>query len=81
MHTIKNIQLGKQGITENFIRTLKDYFKNCKNVKISILKNATRDREEINDLSNTILDNLGRNYTSKIIGFTISIKKWRKNVR
>ena len=81
MHTTRNIQLGKQGITENFIKTLRDYFKNIKNVKISVLKSATRDKKEINNLSNTILDKLGKNYTSKVIGFTISIKKWRKNVR
>ena len=81
MHTIRSIQLGKQGITENFIKTLRDYFKNIKNVKISVLKSATRDKKEINNLSNTILDQLGRDYTSRVIGFTISIKKWRKNVR
>jgi len=81
MKTIGSIQIGKQGITDNFIETLKNHFKKSENVKISVLKNATRDRSEMKNLSNNILDKLGKNYTSRIIGFTIIIKKWRKAVR
>ena len=81
MKRIGSIQIGKQGITDNFIETLKNHFKKSENVKISVLKNATRDRSEMKNLSNNILDKLGKNYTSRIIGFTIVIKKWRKAVR
>jgi len=81
MRRIGNIQIGKQGITENFIVTLKNYFKSHENVKISVLKSATRNKAEINNFSEEILDKLGRKYTSRIIGFTIVVKKWRKNVR
>lgn len=81
MKTIGSVQIGKQGITDNFITTLKNHFKKSENVKISVLKNATRDRNEIKNLSNKILDKLGKNYTSRTIGFTIVIKKWRKPVR
>ena len=81
METLKNIQLGKNGLTDNFIESLKNYFKNNKNVRISVLKSGTRDREELKRISDKILDALGSNYTSKIIGFTIAVKKWRKPVR
>lgn len=81
MRRIGNIQIGKQGITDNFIETLKNYFKNRENVKISVLKNATRNKNEINKFSEEILDKLGRKYTSRIIGFTIVVKKWRRNIR
>lgn len=81
MPVIGKVQLGKQGITDNFIETLKNYFKKHKNVKISALKNSTRDKNELKEISEEILDKLGKNYTSKIIGFTINIKKWRKPVR
>lgn len=81
MKTIGKVQIGKQGITDNFITTLKDHFKKSENIKISVLKNATRNRKEMKDLSNKILDKLGKNYTSRTIGFTIVIKKWRKPVR
>jgi RNA-binding protein YhbY len=78
MPTIGNSQIGKQGITENFIYSLKNLFKKHWNVKISVLKNATRDKKEIKKFSDEILEKLGKNYTSKIIGFTIVVKKWRK---
>jgi len=81
MPIIGNVQLGKQGITNNFIETLKNYFKKHENVKISALKSSTRDKNELRKISSEILDKLGKNYTSRIIGFTIVIKKWRKNVR
>ena len=81
MRKVGNIQIGKQGITDNFIETLKNHFKKSENVKISVLKNATRNKNEINKFSEEILDKLGRKYTSRIIGFTIVVKKWRKNIR
>ncbi len=78
---LRQIQLGKNGVTENFIKTLKNHFKNSDNVKVSVLKSATRDREEIRKYSEMILNHLEKNYTAKIIGFTITLKKWRKNKR
>lgn len=81
METIKHIQLGKNGLTENFVETLKTYFKNHKNVKVSLLKSATRDKKEMREISDKILEKLGKNYTARIIGFTIVLKKWRKEIR
>ena len=81
MKTIGSIQIGKQGITDNFIETLKNHFKKSENIKISVLKSATRNRNEMKNLSNNIVDKIGRKYTSRIIGFTIFVKKWRKPVR
>lgn len=78
MPKIGNIQLGKEGVTENFIYGLKNYFKKYENIKISVLKNATRNKAEIKKFSDKILEELGKKYTSKIIGFTIVVKKWRK---
>jgi len=85
---IRTIQLGKQGITENFINSLKNQFKGSRIVKISILKSATRDREEIAKIKDEILEKLGKtfkfpqvaekfhgNFKAKIIGFTIILRK------
>lgn len=79
--TRSQIQLGKNRITDKFAETLKNHFKKHENVKVSVLKNAGHDREKIKEYSEEILEKLGRNYTAKIVGFTIFIKKWRKNVR
>lgn len=81
---VKNLgtmQMGKQGLTENFFRTLKERFTTHRNVRISVLRSAGREKERIREFSSRILEELGKNYTSKIVGFTIFLKKWRKNVR
>ena len=75
------MQLGKNKVTENFIETLRSHFKNHKNVKVSVLKSATRRRDELEKISEDILEGLGRNYTAKRLGFTIFLKKWKRNVR
>jgi RNA-binding protein YhbY len=79
--TILNIQLGKQGITDNFIETLKSNFKNKRNIKISVLKSARENKLDVKKYSEEILEKLGKNYTSRVIGFTIVLKKWRKAIR
>ncbi len=57
---------------------VKSSFKNTENVRISVLKHATRDRSELKKWSETLLGELGINYTSKVIGWTIVLRKWRK---
>ncbi|MFA5992633.1 MAG: YhbY family RNA-binding protein [Candidatus Pacearchaeota archaeon] len=81
MQLISSIQVGKNGITENLMETIKSHFKNHQNVKVSVLKNATRDRKGIKQMAEQILNELGNNYTYRILGFTIIIKKWRKAMR
>lgn len=81
MPKIGYIQLGKNRVTENFIESLKSFFKNHENVKISVLKTVTRDKNELKNMAAEIVDKLGRNFTAKTIGYTIVVKKWRKNVR
>ena len=81
MEKIGYVQLGKQGITDNFIGTLKNHFKKNKNVKVSVLKSAGHDKIKVKKFSEEILEKLGNNYTVRVIGFTIVLKKWRKAVR
>lgn len=78
---LTNIQLGKNGVTDNFIQTLSNCFNTHKNVKITVLRNLTRDKKEIKKLSEEILDKLGKNYTTRVIGFTIVVKRWRREMR
>ncbi len=76
--TYTEMQLGKNGLTENFIQTLKSNFEKHDNVRISVLKSAGHEKGKIKEYSDKILDNLGEKYTSRIIGFKIVLKKWRK---
>lgn len=76
-----SIQLGKLGITENFIITLKGHFEKHKQVKISVLKNARKSKDDVRAYAEEILNRMGNKYTCKIIGFTIILRKWRNAVR
>ena len=76
-----HIQLGKNGMSDNFIETLKAHFNKHDNVKVSVLKSAGHDREAVKKYMEEILEKLGDRYTAKILGFTIFIKRWRRAVR
>ncbi len=81
MERIGHMQLGKQGLTENFIGTLEHHFDNNKNVRVSVLRSAGHDKGQVKEYSEKILEKLGKNYTAKVVGFTIFFKKWRKAKR
>ncbi len=70
-----SVQLGKQGVTENFIRTLEHHFKNHRQVKISVLKNARENKDDVKNYAGEIVKKLGLRYSCKNIGFTIIVKK------
>jgi len=76
--SVKEIQLGKNGITENFIVSLKTQFNSSRTVKVSVLPSARESKEDVKKYSTILLEKLGENYTSRVIGFTIVLKKWRK---
>ncbi len=75
------MQIGKGGITDNFISTLKTYFKKNRVVKIAVLKSARETREKTKEYSEELLKQLGPSFTSRVIGHTIALKKWRKAQR
>ncbi|MDO8623627.1 MAG: YhbY family RNA-binding protein [archaeon] len=75
------LNIGKNGVNDNFIELIRSAFKNHENVRVCILKSGGRDREKKKEYSDEIIEKLGNTYTSRIVGFTIFIKKWRKPVR
>jgi RNA-binding protein YhbY len=79
--TSAEMQLGKNGITENFMQTLKGIFQNHDMVRLSVLKSARENKEDMKKYSGELLEKLGKNYTAKSIGFKIILKKWRKAKR
>jgi RNA-binding protein YhbY len=78
---IVQLQIGKNGLTDAFIENLKRLFENELIVKVSILKSACRDKNQAKEISDTILQSLGKNYTSRLVGYTMNVKKFRKNIR
>ncbi|MBU2615902.1 MAG: YhbY family RNA-binding protein [Nanoarchaeota archaeon] len=75
------VQIGKNGVTANFISTLENHFKNRQDVKVTVLKSARTEKEKIKEYREEILNKLGKTYSARIIGFSIFVKKWRREVR
>ncbi len=71
-------QIGKNGLTDNFIATLAKAFKNRKVLKVQILSSATEERANIKDIAAEMSKRLGGNYKCKIIGFTIIVRRTAK---
>ena len=46
-----------------------------------LIKAYDTEKRKVKEYSEEILNKLGKKYTSRVIGFTIFLKKWRKNVR
>lgn len=78
---IVTFQIGKTSFNLGLIETLKNAFKDRENVKIVLLKSAGHTQEKAQEIAEKVVSNLGNNFTYKIIGFTINLKKWRKAVR
>ena len=74
--------IGKQGLTKEFISALEKTFKKHDLIKVNILRSATRDKKEIKKMAQEICSELKKrekkDFTAKIIGFTLYIRKWRK---
>ena len=72
------LQIGKNGLTSGIIENIKNCFKTHENVKVCLLKSAGHDKATAKKIAEQIQEELGKKYTYRIVGFTIFLKKWRK---
>lgn len=75
---MSKFQIGKNGLTAGVVQSLQLAFKKSKTVRISLLKNAINEREKIKQIAEEITNKLEGNYSFKIIGFTIVMRKTGK---
>ncbi|MEI6058284.1 MAG: YhbY family RNA-binding protein [archaeon] len=80
---MKKFQIGKNGLTEQFIQQVRHCFDNSDAViaKIEILKSACRDKAQAKEMGQKIVDALGPNFDFKLIGYVVTVLKFRKKVR
>ena len=78
---IIQIQVGKNGLTEGIIEQIKKAFKDEEIIKVSILKSACRDKKEAKEIADKIIEALGKNFTARLIGYVVTINKFRREVR
>ena len=72
------LNLGKKGLTLEFIENLRVNFLNVEHIRVGLLKSSTRDKSEVKKWADEIVAKLGPNFTYKIIGYTLVLRKWRK---
>ncbi len=68
-------QIGKNGVTDGTITSLETAFKHHKRIRISVLKSATRNREELKQIADKIQSSLKIKTVYKLIGYTIILRK------
>ncbi len=73
-----SFQIGKDGLTEGVIKSMELAFKNHKVLRISVLKNAARNKEKVRQIADEITGRLNGNYKYKRIGFTIIMRRLKK---
>lgn len=78
MANMIQLQIGKNGLTQGFIEDLRKRFEVAESIRISLLKSSGRDKEKKKEWADKIIKELGPKFTSNVIGFTIVIRKWRK---
>ena len=82
---IASVQIGKQGLTKGMIDLLEKMFQTHELVKIAVLKSATRNRDELRKIAREICSELmkrfKKEFTFRIVGFTIFIRKWRRGAK
>ncbi len=80
MTSQQEIQLGKKGLTPEFIKDIEKRLEKYRNatIKISVLKSARESKEDVKRYTEEIIKKLGKKYTAKTLGFSIFLRKWRK---
>ena len=81
MKQIKKLQMGKNGLSDAFVEQVKSIFENETLIKISILKSACRDKADANKMAEELVRELGPKYDYKLVGYVMTIIKYRKEQR
>lgn len=81
MKPIRQLQMGKAGLSEAFIEQVRSVFTDEKMVKISILKSACRDKKDAKKIGEDLMEALGPKYGFKLVGYVLTVIRFRKDQR
>lgn len=81
MKQIKKLQIGKAGLTSAFVGQVRSIFEKETMIKISILKSACRDKRDAEKIGEDLVDALGEKYGFKLVGYVLTVTKFRKSQR
>ena len=72
---VAKFQIGKQGVTDGVIDSLNNAMKSHRQVRVSVLKSATRNRDELKQIAENLKNKIKYKTSCRIIGYTIIIIK------
>ncbi|MCK5321040.1 YhbY family RNA-binding protein [Candidatus Pacearchaeota archaeon] len=78
MKQIKKLQIGKNGLSEVFVEQVRKVFEKEKVVKVSMLKSACRDKKDAEKMAQDLISSLGKKFDYKLVGYVITVIKFRK---
>ena len=78
MRPIKQLQMGKAGLSDAFVEQVRNVFEDDKLVKISILRSACRNKDEARKIGEDLVGRLGKKYGFKLVGYVLTVVKYRK---
>ena len=81
MKPVKRLQMGKNGLSPAFVEQVRGVFENENSVKISILKSACRDKKDAEKIGTDLVDALGKNFIYRLVGYVLTVRKFRKAQR
>lgn len=81
MKPIRQLQMGKAGLSEAFVEQVRSIFENETMVKISILKSCCRDKSDAKKIAEDLIGNLGVKYGFKLVGYVLTVTRFRKDQR
>ncbi len=75
MSQYMKFQIGKSGITEGAIESLRLGFKTHKVIRISVLKSQAPTKDKVQEIAHQLARRIGGNFVHTIVGFTIILRK------
>jgi len=81
MKPIRQLQMGKAGLSEAFVEQVRGIFENETLIKISILKSACRDKEDAKKIGEDLVEMLGSKFGFKLVGYVLTVIRFRKDQR
>ncbi|MBS3087667.1 YhbY family RNA-binding protein [Candidatus Pacearchaeota archaeon] len=81
MKPVRQLQMGKAGLSSAFVEQVRSVFESEGMVKISILRSACRDKSEAMKIGETLVEALGTKFGFKLVGYVLTVIKFRKDQR
>jgi RNA-binding protein YhbY len=81
MKAIKKLQMGKNGLSAAFVEQVRSIFEKERVLKISLLRSACRDKRGAEKIGEELVGALGVKYEYKLVGYVLTIVKYRKAQR